>query len=172
MILTYHCPRCGEAQRVSPAGEAPQLECSSCHWTKPLPAECAQPKFAPTACLCCGNSDLWRQKDFPKWLGLVCVAAAAVLSSIAWYYYYPLVALGILMAFALADMVLFAVMGDVLVCYRCGARHRVANVEAHEGYSHELGERYRQERLRLEADRHKAPAGGDNSLSASPGKSV
>ena len=52
--------------------------------------------------------------------------------------------------FGLADMFLFWLMPDVLVCYRCQARHCVGN--AHDSYStydHEVGERYRQERIRL-----------------------
>jgi hypothetical protein len=49
------------------------------------------------------------------------------------------------------DIVLYHLVGDVVVCYRCSAQHR--------GYSadtafppHELGtaERYRQERIRLD----------------------
>ena len=79
------------------------------------------------------------------------VALGAVLSSIAWAYHYPVLALSILGAFALIDMVLFWIMPDVLVCYRCQARHQVATSDAEFGpYDHELGERYRQERLRVE----------------------
>jgi len=110
----------------------------------------------PANCLVCGNADLWRQKDFPQLLGLVLVAAGAVLSSIAWYFHWPKTALGLLMAFALADMVVFVVMPDVLVCYRCKARHHhlQSSSAEHPGFSHETAERYRQEELRrLEAQR-------------------
>lgn len=78
------------------------------------------------------------------------VILGAVLSSIAWWYHRPLTALGILMGFALLDLVLFVVMPDVLVCYRCRARHRGAGADSeHGGFDHELAERYRQEQLRL-----------------------
>jgi hypothetical protein len=54
------------------------------------------------------------------------------------------------MAFALADLVLFALMPDVLVCYRCGARYRGTEFrEDHPRFSLELSERYRQEERRL-----------------------
>lgn len=164
MHLSYYCPRCGTSQRTADLNSQSQLVCGNCAWTKALPEESVG---TSNACVCCGNTDLWRQKDFPQWLGMTCVAAAAILSSIAWYYYYPVLALGILMAFALADWVLYALMGDVLVCYRCQARHHAADVQPHAGYNHETGERYRQERLRLEADqRRQRPE--DNPSTATP----
>lgn len=81
------------------------------------------------------------------------VALGAVISSIAWGYHRPILALSILAGFALLDMVLFWVMPDVLVCYRCRARHRVASpAGTFQPYNHELGERYRQERIRFEQE--------------------
>ena len=88
-------------------------------------------------------------------MGLAVVAAGAILSSIAWYFHRPMVAIGLLMGFAAADMLLFFVMSDVLVCYRCRARHRGTNLNVeHPTFDHETAERYRQEQLRLsEAER-------------------
>ena len=84
-------------------------------------------------------------------LRLTIVGAGALASSIAWSFYLPKTAIAILMAFALFDLVLYAVMKDVLVCYRCGARHRNANPpEEHPRFNLEVAERYRQEALRLE----------------------
>lgn len=81
------------------------------------------------------------------------VALAAVLSSIAWGFHRPILALSILTGFALLDMALYVLMPDVLVCYRCRARHRHVSAGAgFTAYNHELGERYRQERLRLESE--------------------
>ena len=55
------------------------------------------------------------------------------------------------MGFAALDMLLYWVMPDLLVCYRCHARHRMHRPGGHfEAYNHELGEKYRQDRLRLE----------------------
>jgi len=116
---------------------------------------------APFAqCAVCGNTDLWRQKDFPQWLGLLLVAAGAVLSSIAWYYHWPRTALGLLMGFALADMLVFMLMPDVLVCYRCKARHHAAlpSTAEHPGFSHETAERYRQQELRHREAQRSRPA--------------
>ncbi len=77
------------------------------------------------------------------------MATAAILSCTAWAFYQPLLALGILMAAALIDMILYSFMGDMLVCYRCGARHRrTAMDEQHARFDLETAERYRQQDLR------------------------
>jgi hypothetical protein len=156
MQLSYQCPACGHANYSDELHPGSSLTCRSCAWSRHVsdtvePAGgCARADLCSTHCLVCGNHDLWRQKDFPQGLGLALVALGAVLSSIAWYFHWPKTALGILMAFALADMVVFAVMPDVLVCYRCRARHHRARPPAdHPGFNHELAERYRQEQLRL-----------------------
>ena len=79
------------------------------------------------------------------------VTVGAVLSTLAWNWYRPLWAIGILMGFALVDLVLFALMPDVLVCYRCGARHRHPQPdESIPRFDLEVAERYRQESARLE----------------------
>ena len=170
MQITFSCPACGQrtgtgeidTAQTSSASEAATehphngVSCPNCDWDRPLtPDELVDGR--PGRCLICGNHDLWRQKDFPPGLGLVIVAAGAILSSIAWYFHRPKTAIGTLMAFALADMVVFAVMPDVLVCYRCRARHHGTNPSAeHPAFDHELAERYRQEEIRLsEAERSK-----------------
>jgi hypothetical protein len=104
---------------------------------------------APLCCLVCGCGDLWRQKDFPQRLGLALVGLGAVLSTIAVKLYMPATALGVLLAFALADLLLFAFMPDVLVCYRCAARHRHTTSGEHPRFNLETAERYRQEVARL-----------------------
>src|SRR5262249_39366434 len=125
MRILFQCPACGHSRLVEVSPEAASLECDGCHWHRPLRTQDFEGGL-PRRCLVCGCDDLWRQKDFPQRLGLAMVALGAVLSTIAWAYYEPAIALGILLAFALADMVLFVVMKDVLVCYRCHARYRDA----------------------------------------------
>lgn len=135
-------------------GARDSLHCTGCGWEQPV--DVAEPL---ARCVVCGNGDLWRQKDFPAALGLSLVAAGAVLSSIAWYFHWPRTALGLLMAFALADMLVFALLPDVFVCYRCKARHRSPRAtNRHAAFSHETAERYRQEELRRRSARSSRPA--------------
>lgn len=149
MRIQFHCPACEQLSESRDCESEGVVRCSACGWRRAVPEECLAGE-GPQSCMVCGKGDLWRQKDFSQRLGLCIVALGAVLSSIAWYYERPLAAMGVLMLFALADVILFAVMPDVLVCYRCRARHRGAEAADHAAFDHELAERYRQERLRLE----------------------
>lgn len=145
MKLRFQCPKCEAQNDLSNVESEARIRCHSCSWERTV-----SHSDDSTSCLVCGNSDLWRQKDFPQSIGLTFVAAGAILSSIAWYYHRPVWALGILLAFAALDIVLFAIMPDVLVCYRCGARHSGGDISEHPTFDHEVAERYRQEKLRLE----------------------
>lgn len=146
MHVTFRCPSCDQSQRSNACEDGGTVSCP-CGWSKPiLSQDC--PGSTPQHCLVCGTLDLWRQKDFPPSLGILCVAIGAISSSIAWYFYQPIWAMGILMAFALLDMGLYVFMSDVLVCYRCRARHAGVDLSGRGAYDHELGERYRQEELR------------------------
>jgi DNA-directed RNA polymerase subunit RPC12/RpoP len=151
--LTYRCSQCRVTNRQAISAEKP-IHCSACGWTRTAREEDFN-AGAPGHCLVCGCDDLWRQKDFPQRLGLLMVGAGIALSTIAYALWYPTWALGVLMFFALADALLFLFMRDVLVCYRCGARH--TGFELTEStqlpFDLEVAERYRQERLRLEAAR-------------------
>jgi hypothetical protein len=57
---------------------------------------------------------------------------------------------GILFATALADLVLFAVVGSALMCYRCQAQYRgVEQMDVHGSFNLETHERYRQMAARM-----------------------
>ena len=150
MQLLFPCPVCESASRNELTADSTKIECEGCHWQRDLSRDDLV-NDQPQRCLCCGCDDLWRQKDFPQRLGLLFVVVGGVLSTIAWARHEPIWAIGILMAFALVDMVLYSVMKDVLVCYRCAARHRRVEIqEDHPRFNLELNERYRQESIRLE----------------------
>ena len=78
-----------------------------------------------------------------------------MLSSIFWARYEPIRALGVLGAFGLVDLLLYTFMDDMLVCYRCRARHRRTVLdEGHVEFNLELSERYIQMKKRQdEAER-------------------
>ena len=147
MQIACSCPGCAAPLRASVAPEQPEVRCP-CGWTRTLSKE--QASEAPLACVACGCADLWRQKDFPQKLGLTLVAAAAILSTITWANHMPALTIGILLVFAMGDFLLYMLMPDVLVCYRCGARHRRTPIDdEHPRFNLETAERYRQQRIRL-----------------------
>jgi hypothetical protein len=151
MYVLFRCPQCEKTRRTNVAAGATAFACEECHWSRLLRAEDFNGAI-PCRCLVCGCGDLWRQKDFPQRLGLAMVALGAILSTIAWAYHLPATALGVLLGFALVDLLLFTFMKDVLVCYRCNARYRDAALgEDYPRFNLEKAERYRQEAARLEA---------------------
>lgn len=150
MQLSFQCPVCSQPNYTEVTDHTGELHCQQCQWERTL-AESDLVDDRPARCLVCGTEDLWRQKDFPQGLGLLMVATGALLSTIAWAMLWPVTAIGVLMAFGLADLLLYTFMKDVLVCYRCRAKHRRVNFDDdHPRFDLELAERYRQEAIRLE----------------------
>lgn len=155
MQLVYHCPTCNLLQIVQTDAAHRDLSCS-CGWKRDVPETHLEGE-RPLRCLCCGNEDLWRQKDFPQGVGLLLVATGATLSTFFYWNMHPVWAIGVLLVFAALDMALYFLMPDVLVCYRCKARHRRAAIDQqHPYFDLEINERYRQEAIRL-AEIEKSP---------------
>ncbi|HET6202697.1 MAG TPA: hypothetical protein VFI25_07830 [Planctomycetota bacterium] len=103
--MALACPRCGE--RVA------------------LRASSIAPDGGVGSCVACGCPDLYRQKDFPRRLGLALVGLAALLVFLAverrlplWAIYSPL------LAAAALDAGLYLALPEIVVCYRCRAKHR------------------------------------------------
>lgn len=104
-----------------------------------------------SSCAVCGNAELYKKKDFPHWLGLTILAVACLGFVIFNALYMQWWAWAILIGSALFDGILYLWVGDVVVCYRCGAHHRgVPASSPHKPFELVVGERYRQERLRRE----------------------
>lgn len=149
MRVNYNCPSCQQANQAEVVDTTDKMGCTACDWKRLLPADPHQ-RTHPTACLACGCRDLWRRKNFPPQIGVGIVVLAAILSTIAYAWHQPLWSYGFLMAAAAIDMILFALMQDVMVCYRCGARYLnfdPAGETPH--FNLETAERHRQEKIRL-----------------------
>lgn len=150
MWIVFECPSCHVTSVSEVIAQTEQLRCSNCSWQRPV-AEENRAASEPANCVVCGCGDLWRQKDFPQRLGILMVGTGALLSTVFWWFMMPAWAIGVLLLFALVDGVLYTLMRDVLVCYRCGTRHRHTPLDGrHERFNLETHERYRQEAIRLE----------------------
>jgi hypothetical protein len=99
----------------------------------------------------CGNHDLYRRKDFPHWLGMSILIGACLASVVTYWLRRQWLTWSILIGSALIDGLLYLLVGDVTVCYRCRALHRdlPASVQ-HPPFELGIAERYRQERIRRE----------------------
>lgn len=149
MQLKCVCPECHQRVDAVLDEASPSIVCSVCGWKRPV-CEGDVVDGQPVKCVVCGCGDLWRQKNFPQALGLAMVAAGALLSTVAWSFYMPQTALGVLLAFALVDVLLYTFMRDILVCYRCRARYSDTSLHDDQPrFNLETAERYRQEAARV-----------------------
>jgi hypothetical protein len=152
MELTFECPNCRATGDVLDLARAPALTCSACGWTRPVdPQSIVDGHLA--ACAVCATDDLYIQKDFPHVLGLAIVVGGFVVSTVFWAYYLPIAATLVLLFTAALDLVLYYVVRDVTICYRCLSQYRGPGANAAGRFAPfdlAIGERYRQERLRVE----------------------
>ncbi|MFQ5768083.1 MAG: hypothetical protein ACE5ID_08895 [Acidobacteriota bacterium] len=81
-------------------------------------------KGAVDQCLLCGERHLYRQRDFNQRTGCLILGAGAVAGLILAGLYGILWLWGVLLAMAVLDALLYRLVPDVVICYRCKAHHR------------------------------------------------
>src|SRR5262245_17084381 len=101
-------------------------------------------------CASCGNTELYRQKDFPQWLGMSLLAVACLVFFVFALLYQYAIAWSVLLGSAAIDGLIYLIVGDVVVCYRCGAKHRGWPSKKFQPFELTTAEKYRQERIRRE----------------------
>lgn len=96
------------------------------------------------SCPKCGCREMFIRKDFPQKVGLavVVLAGLAFLVLAAWRETFWIGAM-ILTGAALVDMVVYALVPKMTVCYRCRAEFRGPINPKHVGYELAVGEKYR-----------------------------
>jgi hypothetical protein len=117
MTVAFVCEGCDRAVHVPAAAAGDGSVCPGCGRTHGLLLDpsAAGPRCLES-CLRCGLDRLYVQKDFNRKIGLAVFVVAAVLSVPTW---------GLsLLAATLIDLALYYALGDVTVCYGCGAQHR------------------------------------------------
>jgi hypothetical protein len=152
MELTFQCPDCQAINHVGKLESTENLCCTRCGTVRPLHGETIKDGKL-LGCPCCTTADLYIQKDFPQGLGLFIVIVGFVISTVFWYLEMPLFTYLVLLASALVDTVLYYRVNDVTICYRCLSQVRGEGFNPEGGFHPfdlAVGERYRQERLRIE----------------------
>lgn len=149
MNLTYTCRECGQTNSTAFTDDVATVTCGHCQHTVEVP-DGAVSDGAVHRCLVCPSTDLYVRKDFPQQLGVAIVVVGFAISCVTWYFYWTAATFGVLLATALVDVVLYAFVGNALMCYRCEATYRgVEGLDEHGGFDLETHERYRQESARL-----------------------
>jgi hypothetical protein len=154
MNVTFSCPRCSQPARLDVSAGDAQIVCPHCQQAVRIPEDAFDGPTL-TRCIVCPSTDLFVRKDFPQRVGVGLVALGIVGSSIAWGFSLPVLTFAILLATALADVVLYLVVPDALMCYRCSAQYRsVPGQERHGAFHLETHERHRQQVARMAGQRH------------------
>jgi hypothetical protein len=112
MSVHFLCLQC-EKRLAREAGEPPRA-CEHCGAENAVVAPPADAII--DRCAACGHDQLYFQKDFNRTLGIAIIAVGAVL--VPWTYYLSLLGVTIL------DYVVWRIVKNVIVCYRCQAVHR------------------------------------------------
>ena len=155
MNVTFACGHCDRTTRQSCEPGQQQLTCIHCQQDHPIqPSAMTEEEGGSrsilTGCLVCPGDELFIRKDFSQRLGLLIIVVGFIASSIAWYYHRPYLTYGILLASALADLLLYHLVGNLLECYRCHSEYRgVAFGPDQQGFDLVIHERFRQQEARL-----------------------
>jgi hypothetical protein len=108
----FLCPKC-EHRVAREAGEAARV-CEHCSTATYVTAP---PVTEPVErCAACGHEELYFQKDFNRTTGIALVVVGAIFVPWTW----GLSLLGV----TILDYIVWRVVKDVIVCYRCQAVHR------------------------------------------------
>jgi len=148
--VQFACPSCEAPVTVEEPLPA-QWQCH-CSASGPLNTTGIGSDGKLSQCVACGNAQVYRQKNFPQWLGLSLLTVACAAFFILQGLYLKDLAWAILLGSAAIDLVLYLIVGDVIICYRCHARHvGLAKQKSYDPFELAIAEKYRQERLRREA---------------------
>lgn len=117
MTLAYVCDACDAPVGIRLEAGSVAAGCPSCGRAAALsPDPAALAARRVDRCQRCGFDRLYVQKDFNRKIGLAVFVVAALLSVPTW---------GLsLVAATIIDFALYAILGDVTLCYACGAQHR------------------------------------------------
>ncbi len=113
--IAFACPSCGGEATTSLDGDG---SCTRCEESPRLDIpDKLREKRVVERCTACGNTQLYVQRDFNQRAGLVIVVIGAALAPFTPYYSSLFVAAAI-------DAVLYMVLPEITVCYRCQAHFR------------------------------------------------
>ena len=128
--LGYECDDCG-VFRIYSVENSSEIHCSSCN--KKL-GTVSEEWSLDNSCPFCKCKSYYKRKDFNQILGAGIIIIGAILSIIYNYF--------ILMGFALLDILLYKIVPDVAVCYKCSAElrgfHGMAKLDVFDHHTAEL----------------------------------
>jgi hypothetical protein len=127
MKILARCPRCDAGLALS-AAEAPKaIACGRCGREIALSvSDSVRADRQVDSCPICRGADFYRRKDFDPKAGVAVVAAGALVSAVFYWFGRDLIAYGILAGAVVVDLIVYQILGDATVCYRCHSEFRGA----------------------------------------------
>jgi hypothetical protein len=145
--VRFACPSCGVPARLNLPGPT-TWQCPACDYLLRVDNSLANDL---SRCVICDNTQLYKKKNFPHSLGLTILTIACIVSFVTYLNYQKVLTWLILGGTAIFDVALYLWVGDVVVCYRCGAVHGpLTPGPEHHPFDLGISERYRQEHIRRE----------------------
>jgi DNA-directed RNA polymerase subunit RPC12/RpoP len=127
MEILARCPGCDAKLPVAAAAAPATIRCGRCGREIALTlSDDVRADRAVDRCPVCGGADFYARKDFDPKLGLAVVVVGALISAVFYFFGRDLIAYGVLASAALVDLVVYARLRDLTVCYRCHTEFRGA----------------------------------------------
>jgi hypothetical protein len=125
MQVVAKCPKCDASLPVRPEGSAASIRCGRCgHELRLTFSEAVRLDRGVDRCAVCEGADFYARKDFDPTLGLTVVIVGGAISAGFYWFGRDLVAYSILAGAVLVDLVVYGLLKDVTVCYRCHSEFR------------------------------------------------
>lgn len=153
LTVYFLCPNCESMPGHADALHTTEWQCPECDHLLKLHKPEVKTSTEGTIvshCATCGCEDIYKRKGFPHWLGLTILTLACLGFLILMNMYETKLAWGVLLVSAAIDGILYLMVPDVVVCYRCGSVHRGMSKSGNAIFELTTQERYRQEKARKE----------------------
>lgn len=120
MEINTYCPECENGIFLPEMPQAGLVPCKRCGKGRQATGEGElDSQGAVIRCGFCGSTQFYRQKDFNTKLGLWVLAIIVVMALVFNRWLIP-----ILVGGAIMDTLLYFLLGDIVICYKCRAIYR------------------------------------------------
>jgi hypothetical protein len=125
MQVVAKCPKCDASLPVPVEATAASIRCGRCSQELRLTfSDAVRSDRGVDLCPVCEGADFYTRKDFDPTLGLTVVIVGGAISAGFYWFGRDLVAYSILAGAVLVDLVVYGMLKDVTVCYRCHSEFR------------------------------------------------
>jgi hypothetical protein len=125
MQVVAKCPKCDASLPVHVEATAASIRCGRCGQEQRLAfSDAVRSDRSVDLCPVCEGPDFYTRKDFDPTLGLTVVIIGGAISAGFYWFGRDLVAYSILAGAVLVDLVVYGMLKDVTVCYRCHSEFR------------------------------------------------